>query len=147
MSRIVSGKTDAKDIYKQFLNLVRTKDDLTNGKNGGREYGDFHAQVSTLTDELQVLKPFSMFKDLFLYSATDSPNLVDQKLIDRVERYFPNGKSFLESARVAADSNRFWVDGVVFVNGDLDLSEGITATDIRDGVIVVNGNLTLGSPP
>ncbi len=69
-------------------------------------------------------------------------------LQERVNRYYPDGTSFLLQARGVKElsevSQRFWVAGTVVVDGGLDLSAGIHEQDIRGGIIIVNGPLQLG---
>ena len=77
--------------------------------------------------------------------------ITDKKLSSlqsRIGRIFSSGDEFKEYAGHSDDAYKsgFRVGGVVYVNGDLDLSKGILADseDIEGGVVIVNGNITLG---
>jgi hypothetical protein len=69
-------------------------------------------------------------------------------LQSRIGRIFSSGKEFKEYAGNAKEDFKsgFRVGGVVYVNGDLDLSDGILADseDIDGGIVIVNGKITLG---
>jgi len=79
-------------------------------------------------------------------TAPDLDEKVAELLQGRCTQYYESGEEFLASANRRDENGRPLFDpgGIVIINGDLDLSNGISS-QIRGGIIIVNGSLTLGS--
>ncbi len=59
----------------------------------------------------------------------------------RITRFYPNQESFLKAS--GHGNGRFWVDGVVYVKGNLRISEDITTKDVRGGIVLVENEISL----
>jgi hypothetical protein len=68
-------------------------------------------------------------------------------LLSRTCFAFSSGEDFLNYAWSINGTNGalFSPGGIAFIDGDLDLSTGISDCDVRGGIVLVNGNLTLGA--
>lgn len=68
---------------------------------------------------------------------------------DRIGRKFDSQEEFEEEVGLTDSSKKsFQINGVVYVKGDLDLSnklEGITNENIGGGIIIADGKITLGN--
>ncbi len=67
----------------------------------------------------------------------------EKSIWGRVSREFPTQDQFKKF--VGYSSKRFWVDGVVYIKGNLDLLDGIDFPDVKGGIVLVDGDITLGN--
>lgn len=97
------------------------------------------------TDNLSLSGRFSDYSAQWLKlnsSVSDRMSDADTSIWGRVNREFASQEEFKKFA--GYDDNRFWINGVVYVKGDLDLSQGISTDNIQGGIVLVDGNITLG---
>lgn len=90
-------------------------------------------------DGVTIKGPFDRFGPEWF--GGDSPDL-SPICLDRVCRFFPDQEAFKKYSGLDRTPPRFWVEGVVYVKGNLELPE-ITTSDIRGGVVIVEGSVTL----
>lgn len=67
---------------------------------------------------------------------------IDRSVRSRISRCFRNQEEF--KAWAGVPENRLWIDGVVAVDGPLELAD-FYGSDIRGGVVLVQGPITLGA--
>jgi hypothetical protein len=88
------------------------------------------------------------FDDLNKYISgltSESDNL--EGVLGRVCKCYSRGGDFINAAIKdgGQQGSVFNAGGISFINSDLDLSDGISETNIKGGIIIVNGTLKLGS--
>ncbi len=85
------------------------------------------------------------FEDLpgqWFKSLREPATAVDRSVLGRISRCFRTQDEFKTWAGIS--ENRLWVDGVVAIDGPLELGD-FFGTDIRGGVVLVQGPITLGA--
>lgn len=142
MSRIVSGNGET-SILGDEARVPANRDAET------------QHQILTATDfpALDGLKPARNFSDIAAAwfpipagTGTKRPEIKPGSVLERVSKWYRNGADFKKDCGLQDSRHqKFWVDGIVYVNGPLDLSEGITTDDIRGGIVLVNGPIRLGN--
>ncbi|MBF0546059.1 MAG: hypothetical protein HQM08_16565 [Candidatus Riflebacteria bacterium] len=87
---------------------------------------------------------FSNIKDFI--SLEDASDTTINGLKNRVTGYYKNAREFLKKAlRTDEKGNQcFDASGISYIDGDLDLQQGINA-EIYGGIVLVNGSLILGN--
>lgn len=137
---------DYRNYMSQVVSAGHSNDEFRVSFNPDQPDKALNHTAFTPRDGLRVSKPFDQFATQYL--TIDAKKTLDQtkSIQARITGYYPDQKSFEEA--VGLKQGRFWVDGVVYVDGPLDLKNGLpAATDIHGGVILVNGKLTLGDIP
>ncbi|MBI3037815.1 hypothetical protein HYY75_02010 [bacterium] len=137
MSRVVSGGAD-------FSGTTIPANYFKINQEGGKQeggkvltYTDFHPK-----DNLALSKPFDTFAEEWFQIFPAGSTQAKKNVQARICKFFKNQSKFKESIGFP---DRFWVDGVVYIDGPLDLKEGISTSDIRGGVVLVKGPITLGN--
>ena len=88
------------------------------------------------------------FDDLNKYiSGLTTENDDLEGILGRVCKCYSSGADFITAAIKdgGQQGSVFNAGGISFINSDLDLSDGISESNIRGGIIIVNGTLKLGS--
>ena len=154
MSRIMSGYD-----WSNYTGSAEDKENDFAPMNIGNDTTQERAILTEL--EFQPQDGFSIksssdfkFNDFgekwFGYSQTENGDL--SPIEERIGRAYSNQDKFFEAVgydkNASKDSKQnFKVNGVVFVNGDLDLSNGmiLDSSSCSGGVVLVNGKITLGN--
>lgn len=141
MSRVVSGGAPS-SIYGEKANVPTNRD--AEFRHQLLESPDFAG-----SDGLKPCRGFSDITPAWFPAVERNPDsrppITAGSVLERVSKFYRTGEDFKKAAGLKdAENQRFWVDGVVYVNGPLDLSEGITTDNIRGGLVLVNGEIKLG---
>ncbi|MBF0408465.1 MAG: hypothetical protein HQM10_14030 [Candidatus Riflebacteria bacterium] len=94
-------------------------------------------------DLLKVKKPFDNFAGEWFKLEKNKPGDSLRSVQSRICRYFPDQKSFEENTGIA--KGKFHLNGVVFLDSPLSLTNDINTKDIKGGIVLVNGPITLGN--
>ncbi len=142
MSRVVSGG-EPSAVFGEKANVPTNRD--AEFRHKLMESGDFAG-----SDGLKLSRGFSDIATVWFPAASGNsnsrPEIVSGSSFERISRFYKNGDDFKKAAGLKdPNEQKFWVDGVVYINGPLDLSEGISTGNIRGGVVMVNGEIKLGN--
>lgn len=95
-------------------------------------------------DGVKMKGPFSDFAADYYGIKNSDPGLVKKSVLSRICRYFPDQESFKKYAGLSENPPHFWVDGIMYIKGPLDLPD-LTFANVRGGVVLVDGPIKLGN--
>ncbi|PKL49452.1 MAG: hypothetical protein CVV42_05555 [Candidatus Riflebacteria bacterium HGW-Riflebacteria-2] len=141
MSRVVSGGA-ASAVFGAKANVPTNRD--AEFRHKLMESTDFAG-----SDGLKLSRGFSDISEAWFPLAPGTsdarPAIVSGSCFERISKFYRSGDDFKKAAGLRDhNKQKFWIDGVVYVNGSLDLSEGISTDNIRGGIVLVNGEIKLG---
>ncbi|MEW6709243.1 MAG: hypothetical protein AB1403_05405 [Candidatus Riflebacteria bacterium] len=139
MSRIMSGRPQGKDF--DYRNIPANLDE--NMTPALLDHEDFLG-----VDGIKLAEPLENFAEQWIFDLHSEKlksdlNLVDRSVIGRITRVYRDQNEFMEA--VGLSKGKLMVDGVVAVDGDLDLADLGPETEIRGGIVLVNGKISLGN--
>ncbi|MBF0543610.1 MAG: hypothetical protein HQM08_04215 [Candidatus Riflebacteria bacterium] len=95
-------------------------------------------------DLTQLRKSFDQFgKEWFKFEKKKATEDSIKSVQSRICAYFPSQRAFEDYVGLSKD--RFWVNGVVYIDGPLNITTEIKTKDVKGGIILVNGPITLGN--
>ena len=141
MSRIISGMDFARygEYPKMFMPIN------LNYESDKREI--FQEDKFLPQDGFTITKKFDKFAETW-FNFSDRQEDDATPLEKRIGRAFDDPKKFLDAVGYNnKDKQKFMVNGVVYVKGDLDLSKGmdLDKDSCSGGIVLVDGNITLGN--
>ncbi len=141
MSRIMSGMDFARygEYPKMFMPIN------PNYESENREI--FQEDKFTPKDGFTTTIKFDKFAETW-FNFSDRQEDDATPLEKRIGRAFDDPKKFLDAVGYNnKDKQKFMVNGVVYVKGDLDLSKGMNLDKdaCSGGIVLVDGNITLGN--
>ena len=145
MSRIVSGGYD-NDSLKDFYIPYSPYPYIKEGNSGMLKrkklnYSDFNPP-----DGIKLSAGLNKIRKTYLaFNKNENSKELSKNIRTRIAKFFKDQAEFKKYVKY--EQKRFELNAVVYVDGPLDLSEGITFpdSDITGGIVFVNGPIKLGN--